>query len=306
MFVQAERFVEAHGGRRNDIAVYGQELNDTTWRLAKMNLAIRGIEADLGPRWGDSFHEDLHPDLKADYILANPPFNISDWGGDQLRDDPRWRYGAPPASNANFAWLEHMVSHLSPRGVAGVVLANGSLASQQSGEGDIRRRLVEADLVECIVTLPGQLFYTTQIAASLWFLNRDKTPGGTRGWRDRRGETLFIDARKLGAMVGRVHRELTAEELARIARTYHAWRGEADAGEYFGVPGFCASATTEQIAEHRYVLTPGRYVGAEEAEEDAEPLDEKIARLTKELYGAFDESDRLQQSVRTALGWLGD
>ena len=180
MFVQAERFVEAHGGRRNDIAVYGQELNDTTWRLAKMNLAIRGIEADLGPRWGDSFHEDLHPDLKADYILANPPFNISDWGGDQLRDDARWRYGVPPVGNANYAWLQHMVSHLSPRGVAGVVLANGSLSSQQSGEGEIRQRMIEADLVECIVAMPGQLFYSTQIPATLWFLNRDKTPGGAR------------------------------------------------------------------------------------------------------------------------------
>jgi type I restriction enzyme M protein len=306
MFVQSGKFVRAHGGRLGDIALYGQESNYTTWRLCRMNLAVRGLGGDI--RWNNegSFHKDELKDLKADFILANPPFNVSDWGGDQLRDDPRWRYGVPPVGNANFAWLQHMVNHLSPRGVAGVVLANGSLASQQSGEGDIRRRLVEADLVECIVALPGQLFYTTQIPASLWFLNRDKTPGGTRGWRDRRGETLFIDARKLGAMVGRVHRELTAGELARIARTYHAWRGEADAGEYLGVLGFCASATTEQIAEHRYVLTPGRYVGAEEAEEDAEPLDEKIARLTKELYGAFDESDRLQQSVRTALGWLGD
>ena len=221
MFVQAERFVEAHGGRRNDIAVYGQELNDTTWRLAKMNLAIRGIEADLGPRWGDSFHEDLHPDLKADYILANPPFNISDWGGDQLRDDARWKYGVPPVGNANYAWLQHMVSQLSPRGVAGVVLANGSLSTQQSGEGDIRQRMIEADLVECIVAMPGQLFYSTQIPASLWFLNRDKTPGGARAWRDRRGETLFIDARKLGTMVDRTHRELTDDDIARIAGTYH-------------------------------------------------------------------------------------
>jgi type I restriction enzyme M protein len=304
MFVQAERFVEAHGGRRNDIAVYGQELNDTTWRLAKMNLAIRGIEADLGPRWGDSFHEDLHPDVKADYILANPPFNISDWGGDQLRDDPRWQYGVPPVGNANFAWLQHMVGHLSPRGVAGVVLANGSLSSQQSGEGDIRRRLVEADLVECIVALPGQLFYTTQIPASLWFLNRDKTPGGARGWRERGGETLFIDTRNLGTMVGRVHRELTDEDLARIAMTYHAWRGEPGAGEYVDVPGFCAAATIEQIAEHRHVLTPGRYVGAEEVDEDDEPIDERITRLTKELYDAFEESNRQQTRVKFALGRL--
>ena len=247
MFVQAERFVEAHGGRRNDIAVYGQELNDTTWRLAKMNLAIRGIEADLGPRWGDSFHEDLHPDLKADYILANPPFNISDWGGDQLRDDPRWRYGVPPIGNANYAWLEHMVSHLSPRGVAGVVLANGSVSSQQSGEGEIRQRMIEADLVECIITVPGQLFYSTQIPATLWFLNRDKMSGGAHRLRDRRGETLFIDARNLGVMVDRTHRELTDDDLACVAGTYHAWRGEPGTGEYVDVPGFCASATTEEM-----------------------------------------------------------
>jgi type I restriction enzyme M protein len=301
MFVQAERFVEAHDGRRNDIAVYGQELNDTTWRLAQMNLAIRGIETDLGPRWGDSFHEDLHPDLKADFILANPPFNISDWGGDQLRDDQRWRYGVPPVVNANYAWLQHMAGHLSPRGVAGVVLANGSLSSQQSGEGEIRRRMVEADLIECIVALPGQLFYSTQIPASLWFLDRDKTPGGARAWRDRRGEVLFIDARKLGAMVDRTHRELTNDDIARIARTYHAWRGERDAGEYADVPGFCTSATTEQIAEHRHVLTPGRYVGAEDVEEDDEPIDEKIGRLTKKLYEAFEESDRLQAEIRQRL-----
>jgi type I restriction enzyme M protein len=304
MFIQAERFVEAHGGRRNDIAVYGQELNDTTWRLAKMNLAIRGIESDLGPRWGDSFHEDLHPDLKADYILANPPFNISDWGGDQLRDDPRWKHSVPPVGNANFAWLQHMVSHLSPRGVAGVVLANGSLSSQQSGEGDIRRRMVEADLVECIVALPGQLFYSTQIPASLWFLNRDKTPGGARAWRSRRGETLFIDARRLGVMVDRTHRELGIDDIARIASTYHAWRGEPDASEYADVPGFCRSVTVEEIAEHQHVLTPGRYVGAEVAEKDNEPLDEKITRLTNELYETFRESDRLQARVRTALGRL--
>jgi type I restriction enzyme M protein len=260
MFVQAERFIQAHGGQRNDIAVYGQELNDTTWRLAEMNLAIRGIEADLGPRWADSFHEDIHPDLKADYILANPPFNISDWGGDQLRDDARWRYGVPPVGNANYAWLQHMVNHLSPRGVAGVVLANGSLSSQQSGEGNIRQRMIEADLVECIVAMPSQLFYSTQIPAALWFLNRDKTPGGARAWRDRRGETLFIDARKLGTLVDRTHRELTNEDIARIAGTYHAWRGERDADEYADIPGFCASVSRERIAEGRVArgnLTPG-------------------------------------------------
>jgi type I restriction enzyme M protein len=302
MFVQAERFVEAHDGRRNDISVYGQELNDTTWRLARMNLAIRGIEADLGPRWGDTFHQDLHPDLKADYILANPPFNVSDWGGDQLRDDPRWKYGVPPVGNANYAWLQHFISKLSPRGAAGIVLANGSLSSQQSGEGEIRRRLVEDDIVECIVALPGQLFYQTQIPASLWFLNRNKQDGRIGGnWRDRRGELLFIDASKLGTMVDRTHRELTDRDLARIASTYHAWRGEPKAGSYADVRGFCASVKLEQITEHRFILTPGRYVGAEEAAGDAEPLDEKIARFTGELYESFDESDRLQQRVRLAL-----
>jgi type I restriction enzyme M protein len=304
MFVQAERFVDAHGGRRNDIAVYGQELNDTTWRLAKMNLAIRGIEADLGPRWGDTFHEELHPDLKADFILANPPFNVSDWGGEQLREDPRWQYGVPPVGNANYAWLQHFASKLSPRGVAGIVLANGSLSSHQSGEGEIRRRLVEADLVECIVSLPGQLFYSTQIPVSLWFLSRDKSPGGSRAWRDRRGETLFIDARKLGVMVDRTHRELTEQDMAHVAGTYHAWRGEPAAGEYADVRGFCSVVSNEQIAEHRHALTPGRYVGAKDAEDDGEPLDDKIARLTKALYDAFAESDRKQASVRAALEQL--
>jgi len=303
MFVQSERFVEAHGGGRNDISVYGQELNDTTWRLAKMNLAIRGIEADLGPRWGDSFHEDLHPDLKVDFILANPPFNISDWGGDQLREDPRWKYGAPPVGNANYAWLQLMASKLSPRGVAGIVLANGSLSSQQSSEGAIRQKMVEDDLVECIVALPGQLFYSTQIPASLWFLNRSKQNGHAKGtWRDRRGEVLFIDARKLGAMVDRTHRELTDEDIGRIASTYHAWRGEPGEGEYQDVPGFCASATIEQIAKHNFVLTPGRYVGSEEAEDDGEPITEKIARLKRDLFEAFEESDRLQARVRESLG----
>lgn len=305
MFVQAERFVEAHGGRRNDIAVYGQELNDTTWRLAKMNLAIRGIEADLGPRWGDSFHEDLHPDLKADYILANPPFNVSDWGGERLRDDPRWKYGAPPVGNANYAWLQHFASKLAPRGVAGIVLANGSLSSQQSGEGEIRRRMLEDDLVECIVALPGQLFYSTAIPASLWFLNRDKTPGGGRAWRERRGEVLFIDARGLGVMVDRTHRELTDDEIARIAGTYHSWRGERGAGKYADIPGFCASVTLEEIAEHNYVLTPGRYVGAEEVEDDGEPLEEKIKRLGDELLALLKQGRALDTRVQKALRRVG-
>ncbi|MDQ6949079.1 MAG: type I restriction-modification system subunit M [Actinomycetota bacterium] len=308
MFVQSERFVEAHGGQRNDIAVYGQESNDTTWRMAKMNLAIRGIEADLGPRWADSFHDDLHPDLKADYILANPPFNISDWGGDQLRDDPRWAYGVPPAGNANYAWLEHMAAKLSPRGVAGIVLANGSLSTQTSGEGTIRQAMVEGDLVECIVAMPGQLFYSTQIPVALWFLNRDKANGHTRpstpAWRNRRGEILFIDCRQLGVLVDRTHRELTDPEMASVAGTYHAWRGEPDAASYADVPGFCASATVERIAEHRFVLTPGLYVGSEAAEDDAELIGDKIGRLTSELYEAFDESDLLKGRVRDALDRL--
>ena len=306
MFVQSENFVEAHGGQRNDIAVYGEELNDTTWRLGKMNLAIRGIEADLGPRWGDTFHDDLHPDLKADFILANPPFNISDWGGDQLRDDPRWRYGAPPVGNANFAWLQHMASKLAPQGVAGVVLANGSLSSQPSGEGDIRRKMVEADLVECIVAMPGQLFYTTQIPVSLWFLNRDKTSGGSRGWRDRRGEVLFIDARKLGQLVDRTHLELFDDDLAKVAGTYHSWRGEAGLPKYENSLGFCASVSVAQLAEQGFVLTPGRYVGAENAEEDDEPLAEKILRLKSELFAAFDQNDELLSRVKVALKHLDE
>lgn len=301
MFVQAERFVAEHGGRRNDIAVYGQELSDTTWRLAKMNLAIRGIDVDLGVRWADSFHDDLHPDLKADYSLANPPFNISDWGGEQLRDDPRWNYGVPPATNANFAWVQHIVSHLSPRGAAGIVLANGSLSSLQSGEGEIRRRLIDADVVECIVGLPSQLFYGTGIPVSLWFLNRDKTPGGARAWRDRRGEVLFIDARQLGHMVSRIHRDLSADDIARIAGTYHAWRGERGAGDYADKSGFVYAASNDEVAAYRYVLTPGRYVGVEDVEDDGEPIPDKVARLTEELFEAFAENDRLQQRVRVAL-----
>ncbi len=304
MFVQSESFVEAHGGQRNDIAVYGEELNDTTWRLGKMNLAIRGIEADLGPRWGDTFHDDLHPDLKADFILANPPFNISDWGGDQLRDDPRWKFGTPPAANANFAWLQHMASKLAPQGVAGIVLANGSLSSQQSGEGDIRRKMVEADLVECIVALPVQLFYTTQIPVSLWFLNRDKTSGGSRGWRDRRGELLFIDARKLGQLVDRTHREISSGETATIAGAYHSWRGEPGVPKYEDIAGFCASKTTVQIAEHRFLLSPGRYVGAEEVDADGEPIQDKVQRLRTELFSAFEESQRLQTEIKAALGQI--
>jgi type I restriction enzyme M protein len=306
MFVQSERFVEAHGGQRNDIAVYGQELNDTTWRMAKMNLAIRGIEADLGPRWGDTFHNDLHQGLKADYILANPPFNISDWGGEQLRDDLRWAYGVPPAGNANYAWLQHMASKLSPRGVAGVVLANGSLSTQTSGEGAIRQAMVERDLVECVVAMPGQLFYSTQIPVSLWLLNKDKANGhlrpGLPAWRDRRGEVLFIDCRQLGTLVDRTHRELSDGDIERVAATYHAWRGEPGTASYKDVSGFCASVREEQLAQHAFVLTPGRYVGASAQDTDTEPVRDKLERLTRELSEAFAEGDLLQIKVREALG----
>jgi len=302
MFVQSEKFVEAHGGRVGDLSIYGQESNNTTWRLAKMNLAIRGIEGNLGPHNGDTFHADLHKDLKADYILANPPFNVSDWGGDRLREDVRWKYGTPPVGNANFAWVQHMIHHLASSGVAGFVLANGSMSSNQSGEGEIRRRIIEADLIDCMIALPGQLFYTTQIPVCLWFLARSKKNGKHR---DRRGQTLFIDARKLGVLVDRTHRELPDNVVARIAGTYHAWRGEKGAGEYTDVSGFCKSATQEEIKSHGYMLTPGRYVGAEEAEDDGEPFDEKMQRLTSTLYEQFDESRRLDKVIRKNLAGLG-
>lgn len=303
MFVQSESFVQAHGGRIGDIAIYGQESNATTWRLCKMNLAIRGIEADLGEKPGDTFFDDQHPDLRADFILANPPFNVSDWGGQRLRDDPRWRFGPPPIGNANFAWVQHIVAHLTHAGHAGFVLANGSMSSNQSGEGEIRRAIVEADLVDCMVALPPQLFYSTQIPACLWFLSRNKAAHGA--YRDRRRQTLFIDARKLGALVDRTHRELADDEIARIAAAYHAWRGEPDAGAYADVPGFCKSATKDEIAAHGYVLTPGRYVGAEEAEDDGEPFEEKMARLTATLEQQFAESARLEAAIRTNLRGLG-
>jgi type I restriction enzyme M protein len=301
MFVQSEKFVEAHGGRIGDIAVYGQESNPTTWRLAEMNLAIRGIEAHLGAEHADSFRRDLHPDLKADYVLANPPFNDSDWSGAQLRDDPRWKYGVPPAGNANFAWVQHFIHHLAPTGIAGFVLANGSMSSNQSGEGDIRKAIVESDLVDCMVALPGQLFYATQIPVCLWFLARAKKNGK---FRDRRKETLFIDARKMGTLIDRIHRDLTAEDVERIAGTYHAWRGDKGTGKYEDVPGFCKSAATEEIAGHGYVLTPGRYVGAAGVEDDDEPFEEKMKRLTATLEAQFAESDSLQTRIREVLGSL--
>ncbi|MEW6263881.1 MAG: class I SAM-dependent DNA methyltransferase [Thermodesulfobacteriota bacterium] len=314
MFVQSEKFIEEHGGKAGDISIYGQESNPTTWRLAKMNLAIRGIDANLGPEHGDSFHRDLHPDLKADYILANPPFNSSDWGGERLRGDRRWKFGPPPAGNANFAWVQHFIHHLSPTGMAGFVLANGSMSSNQSGEGEIRRNILEADLVDGMVALPGQLFYSTQIPVCLWFLRRDKrrlpSPSGRgaggEGIIDRRGQVLFIDARKLGVMIDRVHRELTDEDIHKIAQTYHSWRGDKDGqNNYADVPGFCKAATLEEVRVHGHVLTPGRYVGTEKIEEDDEPFEEKMKRLTAALKEQQAQAAKLDQAIRANLKRLG-
>jgi type I restriction enzyme M protein len=302
MFVQSEQFIRAHGGRLGDLSIYGQESNPTTWRLAKMNLALRGIEANLGQHNADSFHNDLHKDLKADFILANPPFNDSDWGGERLREDVRWKYGVPPAGNANFAWVQHFIHHLSPKGVAGFVLANGSMSSNQSGEGEIKQSIIEGDILDCMIALPGQLFYGTAIPACLWFVARNK---GNGKFRDRRGETLFIDARKLGFLVDRTHRELTNEDIMRIAQTYHAWRGEADSGKYEDVAGFCHSAKLDEIRSHSYVLTPGRYVGAEDVEDDGEPFAEKMQKLTAQLKGQFAESAKLEEDITKNLRRLG-
>jgi type I restriction enzyme M protein len=307
MFVQSEKFVQEHGGRIGDIAIYGQESNYTTWRLAKMNLAVRGIDSDI--RWNNegSFHKDELRDLKADYILANPPFNISDWGGDRLREDVRWQFGVPPVGNANYAWLQHIVHHLAPNGTAGVVLANGSMSSNTSGEGEIRQAMIEADVVDCMVALPGQLFYSTQIPACLWFLARDKNPGNGKagGLRDRRGQVLFIDARKLGVLVDRTRRELTDDEVKKIADTYHAWRGEKDAGNYVDVPGFCKSASLEDIRKHGHVLTPGRYVGAEEQADDGEPFTEKMTRLASQWRAQREQAAELDAAIEANLNHLG-
>lgn len=289
MFVWSEKFVEEHSGRKGDIAIYGQELNETTWRLGKMNMAIRGIDADL--RRGDTFHDDKFPDLKADYIIANPPFNISDWGQEHLQNDIRWKYGTPPKGNANFAWVQHMIHHLSPRGIAGFVLANGSMSSQSSGEGEIRKRIVEADLVDCIVTLPSQLFFNTGIPACLWFINRERT--------NRNGKTLFIDARNMGRMINRRNRELTAEDITRIASTYHNFK--TGNGEYEDVAGFAKVATLDEIREHDFVLTPGRYVGSEEVEEDDEAFADKMQRLTAELNEQFEKSHELEEKIKENL-----
>lgn len=312
MFVQSIRFIEAHAtgngnGKQHHVpvSIYGQESNYTTWRLAKMNLAIRGIDAQIAQ--GDSFHDDKFPDLRADYILANPPFNMKDWGGDMLRSDKRWKYGIPPERNANYAWIQHMIYHLAPNGVAGFVLANGSMSSNQSGEGEIRKNIIEADLVDCMVALPDKLFYSTQIPACLWFLSRNKKNGvGVEGkpLRDRSGETLFIDARQMGRMVDRVHRELTEEDICKIAETYHAWRGDGNQ-PYQDVPGFCKSATLEEIRQHGYVLTPGRYVGAQGQEEDDESFEEKMVRLVRQLRQQQAEAQRLEEAIWRNLKGLG-
>jgi type I restriction enzyme M protein len=300
MFVSSEKFIEAHSGKVGDISIYGQESNYTTWRLAKMNLAIRGIDAQIAH--GDTFHNDRHPDLKADYVLANPPFNDSDWRGELLKEDKRWVYGVPPAGNANFAWVQHFIYHLAPTGLAGFVLANGSMSSSQSGEGEIRQKMIEADIVDCMVALPGQLFYSTQIPVCLWFLTRNKKNGR---FRDRRGETLFIDARKMGTLTDRVHRELTDEDISKIAGTFHAWRGDKGAGEYIDVPGFCMAAKLEEIQKHGYVLTPGRYVGAEAVEDDGEPFEEKMRRLTSALREQMAQAALLDQHICENMEKLG-
>jgi type I restriction enzyme M protein len=304
MFVQSEKFIESHGGMFGDVSIYGQEANPTTWRLVAMNLAIRGMDFNLGKEPADTFHRDQHPDLKADYALANPPFNISDWGGDRLLDDKRWAYGTPPSGNANYAWLQHILHHLGPRGQAGVVLANGSMSSNQNSEGAIRKAMVEADVVEVMVALPPQLFFNTQIPACLWFLAKDKRRNG----RDRRGEVLFIDARKLGRLETRVNRVFDDEEVARIAATVHRWRadGEVKPDEaYADVPGFCRAVNLAEIAEHGHVLTPGRYVGAEAADDDEEAFSEKMERLTAQLAEQMTKGAELDALVREKLGGLG-
>lgn len=313
MFVQSEKFVESHGGKFGDISIYGQESNPTTWRLVAMNLAIRGMDFNLGKEPADTFTRDQHPDLRADYIMANPPFNISDWGGDKLASDPRWVYGTPPAGNANYAWLQHMLWHLKPTGTAGVVLANGSMSSNTNNEGAIRKAMVEADVVEIMVALPPQLFFNTQIPACLWFLAKDKTKNG----RNRKGEFLFIDARKLGRMEGRVFRVFDDEDIEKIALAVHAWRhdgelpspasgrGVGGEGEYADEPGFCASVKLSTIAEHGFVLTPGRYVGAEEIEDDDEAFADKMAMLTEKLGKQMAKGAELDQLIRQKLGGLG-
>ena len=303
--VQSENFLEAHKYRRADLAIYGQERNHTTYGLARMNLAIRGIVANLQWNAEGTLLRDAFPDEKFDYVMANPPFNISDWSGDILAEDRRWKFGAPPVGNANFAWMQHICDKLGSTGIAGVVMANGSMSSMSSGEGDIRRAMVEAEAVDAMIALPGQLFYGTQIPACIWILAKDKSNGVAKDakLRDRRGEVLFIDARKMGALVSgsRKQKELSRDEIARIAGAYHAWRGEPDAGAYADEPGFCKAASMEEIVKHNFVLTPGRYVGAGAAEEDGEPFEEKFDRLTAELRTQFTEGRRLEKDRRRRI-----
>ena len=312
MFVQSEKFVAQHGGRIGDISVYGQESNFTTWRLCKMNLAIRGIEGNVGPKNADTFHGNLHKDLKADFVIANPPFNISDWGGERLRDDMRWKYGTPPAGNANYAWVQHIVHHLAPRGLAGFVLANGSMSGMAGGEGEIRQRLIEDNLVDCMVALPGQLFYSTQIPVCLWFLAKDRSNGLVKRsrLRDRRGEILFIDARKLGYMEDRTHRVFSAEDVGYVVGAYHVWRGEEVEHETFrdgykDIAGFCKSTKIGEVKEHGYVLTPGRYVGAEEKKGDDILFEDKMETLRKELAAQMAKAGTLDEEIRKQLARVG-
>jgi type I restriction enzyme M protein len=302
MFVQSEKFVENHGGRFGDISIYGQESNPTTWRLVAMNLVIRGMDFNLGKEPADTFLRNQHPDLRADYVMANPPFNVSDWWNERLEGDPRWQFGTPPKGNANFAWLQHILYHLKPTGRAGVVLANGSMSSTQNNEGAIRRAMIEADVIDCMVALPPQLFFNTQIPACLWFLAKDKRVGG----RNRRGKTLFIDARKQGRLENRVNRVFDDEDIARIANAYHAWRQDGETREvYRDVPGFCRVAKLEEIQRHDYVLTPRRYVDAEESEDDYEAFAEKMQRLTAMLDEQLSESAQLEAEIKKNLGRLG-
>jgi len=304
MFAQSTKFAMAHGRRFDTLSIYGQESNFTTWRLCKMNLAVRHVDS-TNVLWNNegSFHKDAHPDLRADHVLANPPFNVSDWGGERLADDVRWKYGRPPPGNANFAWLQHILHHLAPEGTGGVVLANGSMSSNQSGESDIRKAMVEADVVDCMVALPGQLFYSTQIPACLWFLAKNKSLGKGRG--DRRGQVLFIDARQMGRMVDRTRREFTQEDIERIAGIYHSWRGGPGAGKYVNVPGFCKSATLEEIRKHGHVLAPGRYVGAAEQEEGGEAFEEKMRLLVEQLGEQMERGAKLDAAIRENLAKLG-
>ena len=301
MFIQSEKFIEEHAGRIGDLSIYGQELNATTWKLCKMNLAIRGLDGNIGPHQADTFHDDLHKTLKADYVLANPPFNISDWGGNKLTEDVRWKYGVPPEGNANYAWLEHIVYHLAPNGVAGVVLANGALSSNTSNEGVIRKNLVDAKLVDAIVALPEKLFYSTQIPVSLWILNRNKKDNPK--FREREDEILFIDGRNLGELVDRKHRELSSEDIKKISDTYHNYRNLN--GQYEDIQGFCKAAKLDEVREHEYVLTPGRYVGIEEQEDDGIPFEEKMKALTSQLGELFEKSRSLEDEIRKNLGGIG-